>query len=210
MMITAIILAAGMSSRMGSPKMLLPWGDTSIIEHVISVFSEAGIDDILVVTGGSHEQVEAIILESRKRYPVRGVYNENYERGDMLSSIQCGLRKIADKNIGAAMIGLGDQPQVQIGSVQLIRDAYSQTKNPLVVPSFQMRRGHPWLVVRSLWNEILEMDSSHTPRDFLSAHAADIQYVDVDTPSILADLDTPEDYRASRSQAIHDKLSRHE
>jgi molybdenum cofactor cytidylyltransferase len=97
------------------------------------------------------------------------------------------------------MIGLGDQPQIQEGSVRQIRDIYLQTKSPLVVPSFQMRRGHPWLVARSLWSELLEMRSSQTPRDFLNAHAADIQYVDVDTPSILADLDTPEDYRASRS-----------
>lgn len=199
MITSAIILAAGRSTRMGSPKMLLPWGNTTIIQHVISVFSEAGIDDILVVTGGAHEEVEAIVTDNRTRYPVRSVYNENYLTGDMLGSIQCGLRQVADESVGAVMIGLGDQPQIQEGSVRQIRDIYLQTKSPLVVPSFQMRRGHPWLVARSLWSELLEMRSSQTPRDFLNAHAADIQYVDVDTPSILADLDTPEDYRASRS-----------
>jgi molybdenum cofactor cytidylyltransferase len=184
---------------MGSPKMLLPWGNITVIQHVISVFSQAGVDDILVVTGGAHEQVETIITGIGKQYPVRSVYNESYISGDMLSSIQCGLRQqIADENIGAVMIGLGDQPQIQAGSVRRIREVYLQTRSPLVVPSFQMRRGHPWLVARSLWNELLEINPSQTPRDFLNAHAADIQYVEVDTPSILADLDTPEDYRASR------------
>jgi len=198
-MISAIILAAGKSTRMGNPKMLLPWGNITVIEHVISVFSQAGIDDILVITGGAREQVEAIVIECQKQYPVRSMYNENYMTGDMLSSIQCGLRQIADKkSVGAAMIGLGDQPQVQVGSVRLIRDIYLQTKSLLVVPSYQMRRGHPWLVARSLWKELLEMSLSNTPRDFLNTHASDIQYVNVDTPSILADLDTPEDYRASR------------
>jgi molybdenum cofactor cytidylyltransferase len=197
-MITAIILAAGKSTRMGSPKMLLPWGNTTVIEHVISVFSKAGIEDILVVTGGVHEQVEAVILDCRKKYPARSVYNENYITGDMLSSIQCGLRQIADKSVGAAMIGLGDQPQVQEGSVKLLHEAFLSTKSPLIVPSYQMRRGHPWLVARSLWNDLLEMRRSYTPRDFLNTHAQDIHYVVMDTPSILADLDTPEEYRASR------------
>ena len=197
-MITAIILAAGKSARMGSPKMLLPWGNITVIEHVVSVFSKAGIDDILVITGGAREQVEAVVMECGKKYPVRCVYNENYMIGDMLASIQCGLRHIADKNVSATMIGLGDQPQVKERSVQVIQDAYLQTKSPLVVPSFQMRRGHPWLVARSLWKELLELKTSMTPRDFLNSHAQDIQYVDVDTPSIVADLDTLEEYRAAR------------
>lgn len=73
-----------------------------------------------------------------------------------------------------------------------------QAQSPLVVPSFQMRRGHPWIVSRALWAEILAMLPPQTPRDFLNAHAKDIQYVEINSPSILADLDTPEDYRASR------------
>jgi molybdenum cofactor cytidylyltransferase len=196
--ITAIILAAGKSTRMGSPKMLLPWGDTTILEHVVSVFAKAGIDDTLVVTGGAREQVEAIIQECGKRYPVRSVYNEDYMAGDMLSSIQCGLRHITEESVGAVMIGLGDQPQVQEGSVRLLCEAYLQTQSPLVVPSFQMRRGHPWIAARALWDDILAIQPPQTPRDFLNAHAQEIQYVEINSPSILADLDTPEDYRASR------------
>jgi molybdenum cofactor cytidylyltransferase len=198
MTVTAIILAAGKSTRMGSPKMLLPWGGVTIIEHTISVFAETGVNDILVVTGGTREPVELIVRGCQKNFPVYSVYNKDYETGDMLSSIQCGLRYLTEKSTSAAMIGLGDQPQIQAGSVRRIRDVYLQTRSPLVVPSFQMHRGHPWLVARSLWNELLGIKPSQTPRDFLNAHAADIQYVEIDTPSILADLDTPEDYRSSR------------
>ena len=196
--ITAIILAAGKSTRMGSPKMLLPWGDQTILERVVSVFAMAGIDDILVVTGGARESVEALILECGKKFPVRSVYNEGYMAGDMLSSIQCGLRHITEESVGAALIGLGDQPQVQERSVRLLCEAYLQTQSPLVVPSFQMRRGHPWIVARALWEEVLAMQSTQTPRDFLNAHSNEIEYVEMDTPGILADLDTPEEYRASR------------
>jgi molybdenum cofactor cytidylyltransferase len=57
-----------------------------------------------------------------------------------------------------------------------------------------MRRGHPWLVARPLWGEILAMMSPQSPRDLLNAHSNEIEYVNVDNPSILQDLDTPEDY----------------
>jgi len=174
--------------------MLLPWDDTTIIEHVISVFAKAGVHDILVVTGGAREQVEAIVQNCQKEYPVQSVFNKDYLAGDMLSSMQCGLRYLSEKSYGAALIGLGDQPQVQERSVQLLCDAYAQTKSSLVVPSFQMRRGHPWLVARELWDEIIAMQSFQTPRDFLNAHTKDIHYVEMDTPSILADLDTPDEY----------------
>jgi molybdenum cofactor cytidylyltransferase len=203
-MISAIILAAGESSRMGQPKMLLPWGNVSVLEHVISVFARAGIEDILVVTGAVREQIEEAVLKYGKRYPVRGVHNQNYSSGEMLSSLQCGLRALASRSLArtervtaAALIGLGDQPQVQERSVRLICQAFMQTESPLVVPSFRMRRGHPWLVALSLWEELLAMHSPQSPRDFLNAHASDIHYVKTDTPSIFADLDTPEDYQAS-------------
>ncbi len=197
-MIAAVILAAGQSKRMGRPKMLLPWGDVTVIEQVIRVFAKAGMEDILVITGGAHERVQEIILEACTEYPVRTVYNKDHESGEMLSSIQCGLRDLARKGRGAAMIGLGDQPQVEESSVRRVCEAFLQTKSPLVVPSYRMRRGHPWLVGRSLWDEILGMVPDQTPRNFLHAHAEDIQYVELDSPSILTDLDTPEDYQAAR------------
>jgi len=197
-MISAIILAAGQSRRMGRPKLLLPWGSTTVLEHVIAVFANAGIEDTLIVTGGAQEQMQEIILKCSENYPVRSIYNEDYENGEMLSSIQCGLRDLTEKAFGAAMIGLGDQPQVQESSVRAVRDAFLQTGNHLVVPSFQMRRGHPWLVARPLWDQILEMGVPQTPRDFLNTHDKNIHYVDTGSASILEDLDTPEKYRASR------------
>ena len=196
-MITAIILAAGKSTRMGSPKMLLPWGNMTVIEHVIAIFSKAGISDIGVVTGDRHAQVKEIVARYEKQFPVRSIYNENYATEDMLSSIQCGLRDLNDAKIIAALIGLGDQPQVQERTVRALLEVFLQSKSPLVVPSFQMRRGHPWIIASSLWKEVLAMKPSQTPRDFLNRHTHEIKYVTVDNPSILADLDTPEEYQAS-------------
>lgn len=187
-MITAVILAAGESKRMGQPKMLLPWGEGTVISHVITVFRDAGVEDILVVTGGGREQVEDAISDLN----VRTIYNDNFSQGGMLSSIQCSIVALTHQT-QAMLIGLGDQPQVQKRSVRMVCDTFIETISSIVVPSFQMRRGHPWLVARPLWGELLNLGSS--PRDFLNTHTESIQYVNVDDPGILADLDTPEDYR---------------
>ena len=192
-MISAIILAAGESRRMGQPKMLLPWGNVTVLENVIMTFQNAGVEDIIVVTGGAHEQVDKLLHSGK----VRGIYNKEFFNGEMLSSVQCGLMSMNDQTT-ATLIGLGDQPQVQEGTVRLICKTFKEKESRLIVPSFKMRRGHPWLVERSLWNKLLEMRSPQSPRDFLNQHADEIQYVPVENSSILADLDTPEDYQRSR------------
>jgi molybdenum cofactor cytidylyltransferase len=192
-MIAAIILAAGQSKRMGQPKMLLPWGGVTVIEQVVATFRNAGVEEIVVITGGAREQVESLV----GRFPIRTVHNPGYQTGEMLSSLQYGLSAMSPE-VEAALIGLGDQPQVQETTVQRLRHGFLERGSLLLVPSFQRRRGHPWLVARPLWGELLAMKAPESPRDFLNRHAGKIDYVDVNTPTILADLDTPEDYRKSR------------
>lgn len=194
-MISAIVLAAGESKRMGQPKMLLPWGETTVLGQVISVLRSAGVEDVVVVTGGYREQVEA----EATRFGARVVFNAEYARNEMLSSIQCGLASLKAE-AEAALLCLGDQPQVRVGTVRRVVEAFRASGSRLVVPSHQMRRGHPWLVAHSLWEEILTLRPPHSPRDFLNAHAAGIEYVEIDDPSILQDLDTPEDYRKFKPQ----------
>ena len=191
-MITALILAAGQSKRMGQPKMLLPWGEKTVLEQVISTFKAADVDEIIVITGGDRTQVEALVSGS-----VQIVFNPDFTKGEMLSSVQAGLAGIKPRT-EAVLIGLGDQPQVQERSVRLVIDAYHESEASIVVPSFQMRRGHPWLVTRQYWDEILRMRSPESLRDFLNQHGDKIYYVEIDNNSILQDLDTPEDYLKSK------------
>lgn len=191
-MITALILAAGQSKRMGRPKMLLPWGETTVLEKVIATFKAGSVDDILVVTGGDMERVEALVGDSAGT-----IFNPNYAAGEMLSSVQAGLVGL-NPEAEAVLIGLGDQPQVRESSVQAVADAYRKTGAALVVPSFKMRRGHPWLVTRPHWDEILSMRPPASLRDFLNRHADEIHYVELDSSSVLQDLDTPEDYLKSK------------
>ena len=191
-MISAIILAAGESKRMGQPKMLLPWGTITVLGQVISTFRQAGVNQILVVTGGAHQQVEQVVHQ----YGAQSVFNKYYASREMLSSLQLGLTAQTDQ-VQATLIGLGDQPQIQVGSVELICATFLEKKSKLIVPSYQHRRGHPWLVERSLWQELLTLRSPQSPRSFLNKHADEIEYVEVNTPTVLADLDTPQDYHTS-------------
>jgi molybdenum cofactor cytidylyltransferase len=191
--ISALVLAAGQSRRMGRAKMSLAWGETTVLGQVVSVFRTAGIQDVLVVSGGDRAVVEQIAAGCGARV----VFNPRYAEQDMLSSIQAGLRAVPPE-AEAAFIALGDQPQILEETVRLLLDAYGRTSAPLIVPSYKMRRGHPWLVARPLWDSLSGMQPPQTPRDFLQAHAERILYVNVETPTVLADLDTPEDYGRSR------------
>jgi molybdenum cofactor cytidylyltransferase len=199
-MISAIILAAGESKRMGRPKMLLSWDRSTVLQTVITTFQAAGIKDIIVVTGGSRNQVDLLIGQT-----VQTVYNENYLQGEMLSSIQPGIRfKMRESQ--AVLIALGDQPQVQVSTIQHILQEYKQTNSSLIVPSYNMRRGHPWLIAQDLWDDLLKTKPPETAREFLSRHTNDIQYIVMDTPTVLQDLDTPEDYLKSHSGSLPQNL----
>jgi len=193
-MITAIILAAGESRRMGEPKMLMSWKKSTVLQTVITTLQAAGVSDILIITGGNKEKVEALIGKSAQT-----IFNEGYQQGGMLSSVQLGL-SVKKLEAEAALICLGDQPQVEERTVRLVCESFREHPTKISVPSYQMRRGHPWLAPISYWDEILAMKAPLTPRDFLANNSHNIQYVEVETESILADLDTPDEY----SKSVHD------
>jgi molybdenum cofactor cytidylyltransferase len=183
MNVSAMILAAGKSVRMGQPKMLLPWGNTTVLGKVIQTLQSAGVRDIVVVTNSQ-------IAPQITSYRLRVTLNDG---GEMLESVQIGLQA-QGPSAEATLICLGDQPQVEEESVSRVCDGFVQTKSPIVVPSYQMRRGHPWLIARELWGEILQLHAPRSMRDLLNAHKDEIFYVECDSPSILQDLDTPADY----------------
>jgi molybdenum cofactor cytidylyltransferase len=188
-MIAAIVLAAGLSRRMGRPKLSLPWRDTTVIGQVVAVLAAAGIYDILVVTGAAHQEIENALSGT----PARLVFNPRYEASEMVDSLQVGLAQLPP-SVEATLVALGDQPQIQLPVVQAVKQSYDEKPAGLIVPSYQMKRGHPWLVARQLWTELSQLCPPETLRDFLERHAVDIRYLPVSTDTILRDLDTPADY----------------
>lgn len=190
----AIVLAAGKSVRMGKPKMGLSWGNTTVIGQVVATLISSGLGEVIVVTGGGREDVERALSCLPQDWPVRAVFNPDFAVGEMLSSLQVGVAALG-KACEAALIVLGDQPQIEADVVGTIIDTYHQSGASLVIPSYAMRRGHPMLIARPLWAGLLALRPPQTLRELVQANQAQIVYVNVDTPSILQDLDTPEDYQ---------------
>lgn len=188
-MISAVVLAAGMSKRMGRSKLNLTWGDSTVIEQVVSTLKDAGINDIVVVTGANRQQVEQVL----QGYDIRMVHNRDYARTEMLGSFQTGLRALRS-DVMAVLVCLGDQPQIEMEIVRLLVDTYMATDAGIIIPSYLRRRGHPWILARQYWPEVLGLPEGATLRLFLEDHQDAIQYVLVDSRSVLQDLDTPADY----------------
>jgi len=188
--VTAIILAAGLSSRMGNPKMLLEWKGKTVLDTVLQTVTQSKVSNTILVYGAFSTE----ILKIAGKYPVQAVFNPGFSNGSMLLSLQTGLVAIKESMDGI-MIILGDQPVLKALTIDTVISDFQRTRMKVVIPSYNMRRGHPWLIDQSLAKEILDLEEPGTLRDFLGKHQSDIFYSEVDDPSILADMDTPDDYQ---------------
>jgi molybdenum cofactor cytidylyltransferase len=190
-MISALVLAAGLSTRMGCLKQLLPYGQHTVVEQILATLLNSPVDDVVVVTGHERVRVEAVL----ERWPVRTVFNPEYAQGEMLSSVQSGLRALGGAN-RAALLVLGDMPGLQENVVRKLAQAYRTTGDGSVyIPSYRMRAGHPVLVPRPYWQPILELPRGANLRSVLRAPDTPVVWVEVDTASVLHDVDTAEDYK---------------
>jgi len=197
----AIVLAAGQASRMGQAKVLLPWTKQhTIIEHIIHQLIRARIEHINVITGWYADDVKKLV----KAMGAKPVHNRAYKTGEMVSSLKAGIRSMPD-NVAAILVVLGDQPRIQPKVIYEVMKAYAEGQGDLIAPSYQMRRGHPILIGRKYWSELLELRNYQSPREVINAHADEITYINVNTDSVLRDVDTPEDYEAERRRAGFNK-----
>jgi molybdenum cofactor cytidylyltransferase len=190
-MISAIVLAAGLSTRMERLKQLLPYGEHTVVEQVVSALLASPVDEVLVVTGHERAAVEATLA----RWAVGTVYNPDYAAGEMLSSVQAGLRALSPES-QAALLAVGDMPAIESDVVAQLVQAYHGAGDDFVyIPSYRMRAGHPVLVPRPFWSAIMSLAKDDNLRSVLRAEGTHVQWVVVDTPSVLRDMDTPADYR---------------
>ncbi|MEN6436785.1 MAG: nucleotidyltransferase family protein [Anaerolineaceae bacterium] len=200
MTVTAIVLAAGLSTRMGKNKLLLPWHGKTIIQCVVEQLISSGIDNILLITGRDRERVE----KETALPEVRHEFNALFEDGEMLHSLQCGIRATPEE-CESVLIVLGDQPQLEQSVIREILKYHEIYPDfPLIVPSYQMHKGHPWLVKKVLWRSIMDLTPPQNLKTFLDQHKREIKYVAVKSPSILTDLDTPEEYRNALQKSKDD------
>ena len=188
--VAAVVLAAGMSQRMGRLKPLLPFGDQPMIARVVETLQGVGdIHPIIVVTGNSASQIEHALREC----PVQFAHNSNFAAGGMLSSVQTGVRALP-LDVDAFFLVLGDQPAVHPSTLRVLLEARQQTAAPIVLPIHEGRRGHPVLFDRRCMKEILALSNDATLKTVVQAHGGEAVEVAVADEGVLHDVDTPADY----------------
>lgn len=179
-----IILAAGESRRMGFPKALLPYRNETFLDTLIGLFA-GRCEPLIVVLGASSEQIR-----SRASRPATFVVNPDYARG-MTTSLQCGLRMVPADAEGV-LFTLVDHPSVSLSTI----DALLAPPRPLLrVPRYGVNRGHPIWFSRDLIPEFLAIPVGGAGNEVVHRHRPETEFLDLDDPGIVADIDDPEAYR---------------
>jgi len=186
---TAIVLAAGESRRMGDLKPLLPYGGGTVIQAVVRALQASPVRHVVVVVGHRAEEISANLAGTSAEC----VFNPRFAEG-MLSSIRTGLTA-APEETEWFVIALGDQPALKPALVAALVRAAQERGKGIVVPSYGGRRGHPLVIHASLRQEIAELDPALGLRELLRRHPEAVHHVVVGDEAVLADMDTPEDYR---------------
>jgi molybdenum cofactor cytidylyltransferase len=187
--IWAIILAAGASTRMKRQKLLLPFNGKTIIETVVENVASSVGSNILVVLGSHSEEIKSLIENQKVQFCI----NDNYLNG-MLSSAICGFRALPNE-AKAALVFLGDQPQIPSLATDLVIDAWMKSKKGIVMPTFNGRRGHPVLIETNYLSEIEKLDPERGLKTLSIKYKDDVFEVECEFPEILRDIDTPEEYQ---------------
>ena len=183
----ALIVAAGMSSRMGDFKPLLNIGSISIAQRVVATFQQAGVEKIVMITG-----YNAVLLE--RHLSGNGIVflrNEEYRTTQMFDSVRIGLRYLKDK-CDRLLFTPVDIPLFTAATVRALLD----TDAELACPAVGTETGHPILIAASLIDRILADPGDQGLRGALENCGSRIRLIPVNDLGILHDADTPEDYRA--------------
>ena len=197
-MIVGIILSAGESKRMGTPKQLLPWGKTIILQQVIDNAAASHLEQILLVLGSHAGEIAGKITISPK---IEIVVNHDFKEG-MSSSVKCGIKN-APAGADAFMLLLGDQPFISPAIINRLLDEYQTSKHGIVIPVYNGKHGHPVIFAAKYKQELLAI-ADQGAKAVVNNHLQDILEVPLDAPEILTDIDTQQDYQKAKAQAEGD------
>jgi molybdenum cofactor cytidylyltransferase len=190
--IPAVVLAAGLSTRMGRPKPLLPLpGGETFVTRIVRSFLEAGVDDVVVVLGHEADAVAAKLIESG--IAARFVINEAYETGQ-LSSVLRGLNAVDRPGVRAMLLMLVDVPLVSAHTIRAVIERYKTTHAPIVRPVRGDEHGHPVLIDRSLFGLLRAADPAAGAKPVVRAHVSAAGDVPVEDDGAFFDIDTPAAY----------------
>ncbi len=176
---------------MGREKALLPWHGRNFLTANIELL-QAHTDLVIVVAGANYKTLAPLVYATGASI----IVNPAPER-EQFSSLQMGVQEVLNRGRDAAVIALVDRPPIRTETLTRLRQAFDQAvavDKWAVVPEFEGRHGHPILVGREMITAFLKAPVTSNAREVEHAHQPYIQYVAVDDPLTVADVDTPEDY----------------
>ncbi|MEZ4829879.1 MAG: nucleotidyltransferase family protein [Bacteroidia bacterium] len=193
-MISCIVLAAGLSRRMGEEnKLLLPFRGQALISRILGEVVDAGVGEVIAVTGFEPQKVRAAAQNSQ----VRWVHNQDYING-MTTSIQAGVAASSTETEGF-MICLGDQPLITASEYRDIATMFSEQKKNreryIQVPVFEGKRGNPVIFSSTFREEILAHSEMEGCREIILSNQPFVHYFTFPNSHIISDIDTPDDYK---------------
>jgi molybdenum cofactor cytidylyltransferase len=186
----AIVLAAGASFRMGSPKALLRMGEETFLQHVVGQLHRAGVDDVVIVLGADADEI-------RNSLPWFGgtiVVNQNWEEGQ-LTSVIAGLKALGQRLLDGVLIWPVDRPLIASTLIAGLLKAFRESGKSIVVPVFEGKRGHPAIFSSIVFDEICVAPLNVGARHVLRNHPDDIHELTTSEEGVLLNIDTPEDYK---------------
>jgi molybdenum cofactor cytidylyltransferase len=192
--IGAVILAAGKSTRMGKPKLLLPYKGKPLFMHPLQLALQHQLHPIVCITGCYHEQMRHLLSPLEKDVAV--VFNSSFESG-MASSLKIGIQSMP-KQVDAALIFLGDQPLIPEKVVQRIMKEFKKSKREgikIIRPLFGKRLGHPILFEKSLFREFDGLEGDEGGKSIINRHKEALKLLHFEREEWGIDIDTEEEYR---------------
>jgi molybdenum cofactor cytidylyltransferase len=188
-MIVAIVLSAGESSRMGSPKALLPIGGKRFIERIVSVLEQTKVGSIVVVLGHQAEEIRPQI----SHLPITIVLNRDYAKGQ-LSSLIVAIRSLESEKVDGVLVHLVDHPLLNPSLVDRMIKHFYESKKLIIVPRYRGRRGHPVIFSSRLFPELLQAPLDVGAKSVVNAHHDETLEIETEDRGVIVDIDTPEEY----------------
>ncbi|HSB41379.1 MAG TPA: nucleotidyltransferase family protein [Methylomirabilota bacterium] len=192
-MIAAVVLAAGLSRRMGQDKLLMPVGGKALIRHTVETVLAGGVDSVWVVTGPDVEAIAAALVG----LDVQLVVNPAPEEGQA-GSLRAGIAALP-ASVDAVVIALGDQPSLDPSIIPALLAARRTSPKLIVAPRYRDGQGNPVLFKREIFPELLRLTGDQGARPIIQQEPARVEWVELDLP-MPPDVDTPADYEKIRAK----------
>jgi molybdenum cofactor cytidylyltransferase len=190
-MIPALILAAGASTRMGSPKALLRIGDRTFLQHIFDTLQSASVPDVMVVLGSDSDAIRKTMGWFRGTILI----NDRWQEGQ-LSSLRTGLDGISSPRTDGVIICPVDHPLFSGALMVEMLEAFHRSGKPIILPVHNGRNGHPVIVHRSLFDELRSAPPGVGARAVVQRHRNEVFPVSTRERGVVTNIDTIQDYQA--------------